>query len=170
MNISIMSKAPCFLIATMVFASIAEGQRPSRRGNNRQFQNLGANAGEFDANNAENFANAQHEMNGPQSMGHNMPSIDELSQMMMSNFDADRSGTLDQSELQNALVGLRELMMQNQRGNQNREQSTQTRQAFLNARQNQVNTAKQRRRSTAATQRGTRATNASTLQGNRRGR
>ncbi|MBB3209578.1 hypothetical protein FHS27_005418 [Rhodopirellula rubra] len=39
-----------------------------------------------------------------------MPTIEELAVMMLANYDADESGTLDQTELQNALVALRTMM------------------------------------------------------------
>lgn len=43
-----------------------------------------------------------------------MPSVQQLAQMLMANADADGSGSLDISELQTALTGLRNMMMQSQ--------------------------------------------------------
>ena len=39
-----------------------------------------------------------------------MPTIGQLAQMMISNFDADASGGLEQAELQIALTAVREMM------------------------------------------------------------
>ncbi|SMP63799.1 hypothetical protein SAMN06265222_108136 [Neorhodopirellula lusitana] len=59
----------------------------------------------------------------------NMPTIAELAQMMMTNFDTDGSEELSTTELQNALVALRQ-MMQSQTNGQNQNQ--------LAARQNAI--------------------------------
>ncbi|TWU03411.1 hypothetical protein [Neorhodopirellula pilleata] len=47
-----------------------------------------------------------------------MPSIQQLAQMMIANFDADGSGGLEQAELQNGLTALRQMMQNRNGGNQ----------------------------------------------------
>ena len=43
-----------------------------------------------------------------------MPTVEQLAQVLMANADADGSGSLDITELQTALTGLRNMMMQSQ--------------------------------------------------------
>jgi len=72
--------------------------------------------------NRGNFAGDQ----GQQTMGNqaganqngnqNMPSVDQLAQMMLANFDADGSGELNQAELQSGLTALRQMMLRRMRG------------------------------------------------------
>lgn len=47
----------------------------------------------------------------------NMPTIQQLAQTMLTTYDADGNKALDQAELQTALAGLRQMMMQNAMGN-----------------------------------------------------
>ena len=56
----------------------------------------------------------------------NMPSIAELSQRLITNFDTDGTGELNQVELQNALMAIRDMMMQRMQGNQNQIGQNQT--------------------------------------------
>ena len=72
------------------------------------------------------LGNGQPGMNqgqqGNQNGNQNMPTVQQLAQMMITNFDADVSGELSQSELQNALSALREKMRSQgnfQQGNAN---------------------------------------------------
>lgn len=59
-----------------------------------------------------NQANGQNNQMADQDMSN-------LAQVLLTNYDADGSGALDATELSQALLGLRELMMRNQRGMQN---------------------------------------------------
>jgi hypothetical protein len=74
-------------------------------------------------------ANGQNNANmANQAVGRNNPvagqDMSDLAQVLITNYDADGSGALDASELAQALVGLRELMMRNQRGMQNANSGT----------------------------------------------
>lgn len=58
----------------------------------------------------------------------NMPTIEQLAQALLTQYDADGSNALDQAELQAALTGLKQMMMQNQAaggGQQQRQQQQQ---------------------------------------------
>ena len=69
--------------------------------------------------NQQNFNNNQNQrVRNQVANNQNMPTIQELAQLMIINFDADGSGELGQAELQSALDALKQ-MMQNQAGNQN---------------------------------------------------
>ncbi len=59
----------------------------------------------------------------------NMPSVGQLAQMMITNFDADSSGELSQTELQSSLAALRQMMRQ-RAGGQN--QAGQQQNGFAN--------------------------------------
>lgn len=94
------------------------GQRGGQ-GGPRQMQANGQNNAAFanqanGQNNAAmaNQANGQNNQMGDQDMSN-------LAQTLMTNYDADSSGSLDVSELSQALLGLRGLMMRNQRNMQN---------------------------------------------------
>jgi hypothetical protein len=87
-----------FLIGTLLFSADAKAQGPAPHGGGRQ------------------AINAIQGINANQGMAGNMPSVAELAQRMMASYDANGSGELDQAELQNALSGLRQMMMQNQQG------------------------------------------------------
>lgn len=87
-----------FLLGTLFFSADANAQGPVPHGGGRQ------------------AINAIQGISANQGMAGNMPSVAELAQRMMASYDANGSGELDQAELQNALSGLRQMMMQNQQG------------------------------------------------------
>ena len=97
------------VLVLLVFPLKVLGQRPGKGGKmprgNANGQGAAANMG---------LGGNQAMMGGQQQGGRqNMPSVDQLAQMMLASFDADGSGALDQAELKNALTGLRAMMMQN---------------------------------------------------------
>ncbi|MCD0461060.1 hypothetical protein U8335_18250 [Roseiconus lacunae] len=63
------------------------------------------------------FGNQANLNAGNQNANQNMPSVEQLAAMMLTNFDADGSGELGLAELQNALLALRQ-QMRNQGGGQ----------------------------------------------------
>ncbi|MEO1616065.1 MAG: hypothetical protein AAFV88_09465 [Planctomycetota bacterium] len=99
------------------------GQRPGPpRGEagGRQGQGRQGNQNAMQQN-VQGFGNQNLNANGQQGIGNqqqgqNGPSVQQMAQMLLANFDADGSGELNQVELQNGLMALRQ-RMQN-RGNQ----------------------------------------------------
>ena len=99
------------LVATPAF-----GQRPGPKGN----RNRGANNGQLAQGRNAGQLGANMGQRGQ------MPSISQLAQTLLTNFDADGSGELNQVELQAALAAMRAMMqnsmmrngggMQNQQG------------------------------------------------------
>lgn len=83
------------------------GQRGGQGGPRHMMQANGQNNAAF-----ANQANGQNNQMGDQDMSN-------LAQTLMTNYDADGSGSLDVSELSQALLGLRGLMMRNQHYMQN---------------------------------------------------
>lgn len=121
------------LIAFLLFTLTAHAQRPGggRRGAGGGFGRQGGPPAGINQDNAnlqnQAFGNRFGNQNAAnQSFGNQnaadqnranqkMPTIEQLAQMMIANFDADGSGGLEQAELQNGLTALRQ-MMQNQNG------------------------------------------------------
>lgn len=113
----------CVIAITVALTTTSDAQRPprggggdqpgpppgARVGGNQEMQFRGGQ--NANADNANQFGANQN--NAGQNNGRNMPSIAQLAQMMIANFDADGSGGLAAGELQNALTALRQ-MMQNQ--------------------------------------------------------
>ncbi len=101
------------LIAIASFAS-AQAQRPARGGGNQQGPPRMPPPGELDEEQALLFRAGQNananQASAQDATTQNMPSIEQLATMMLANFDVDESGGLDQTELQNALVALRQMM------------------------------------------------------------
>ena len=101
----------------LCFVSTAEAQRQAGQrgpGDGPRGPQRGMNPDQQQGNRGPQQGN---QAEGNQNGNRNMPTIQQLATMMITNFDADGSGELSQSELQNALTALRE-KMQNQ-GNQN---------------------------------------------------
>lgn len=102
-------------VAVIAMAGTVLSQGPQRRGHGGPggpggLQNRGMAAAGAAAGNNQVLGGAAQNFQG----GQNMPTVGELAQSMIANFDTDGSGALDLVELQNALAALRQMMMKNQ--------------------------------------------------------
>ncbi|WDI41374.1 hypothetical protein [Bremerella sp. P1] len=109
------SMVSCLAIVCLALCvSLAVARGPKKQG--------GQQRGAADANNGVQQAagvangNAQrgNGMGGNMVGQQNMPTIEQLAQALLTQYDADGSNALDQAELQLALEGLRQMMMQQQ--------------------------------------------------------
>ena len=103
------------VVCLSIGVSIAAARGPNKQGG--QQRGGGGPMGNLQAGGAAN-GNAQRGggMHGNQMQQQNMPTIEQLAQAMLTQYDADGNSALDQAELQSALTGLRQMMMQNQAG------------------------------------------------------
>ncbi|PQO25040.1 hypothetical protein C5Y96_26410 [Blastopirellula marina] len=107
----------CLAIVSLILCvSLAIARGPNKQGGPQRGAGDAANGNPQIAAGAAN-GNAQQangmggNMRGQQQ---NMPTIEQLALALLTQFDADGSNTLDQVELQAALAGLKQMMMQNQ--------------------------------------------------------
>ncbi|GAB5405637.1 MAG: hypothetical protein Aurels2KO_38680 [Aureliella sp.] len=89
----------------------AGGRGNSQSMNQRANQARGAKGPNMAAFNQDQGAQNAMRQGGQQA--NQRPSADQLAQMLLANFDADGSGTLDQQELQSALMAMMQQMQQN---------------------------------------------------------
>ncbi len=106
------------IVAILCFVSTADAQRQGG-------QRGGPGGGpppprDMNQGNANNHQAQQQGNQGGRNQNGNqdMPTVEQLAQMMITNFDADGNGELSQTELQSALMALRE-KMQSQGNSQN---------------------------------------------------
>lgn len=88
-----------------------DGQRDGQRGGQRDGQRDGQRGGQRDGQRGGQFGQGVAGQGMNQFAGQNMPSPQAMAQQMVANFDTDGSGELGQAELVNALMVLRQLMI-----------------------------------------------------------
>lgn len=111
------------VVTLFIYISPVQAQRPGRgrggpAGVRTNAAALGLNQGDANLQNQQ-FGNPNARNDNDVNQNNtieNMPTIEQLAQMMITNFDADGSGGLEQDELQAALTALREMMQNRANG------------------------------------------------------
>ncbi len=100
------------VVCLSIGVSIAAARGPNKQGGPQR----GGPMDNLQAGGAANGNAQRGGMRGNQMQQQNMPTIEQLAQAMLTQYDADGNSALDQAELQSALAGLRQMMLQNQAG------------------------------------------------------
>lgn len=102
------------VVCLSLVVSIAVARGPNRQGGPQRGAGGANNANPQAAGAANGNAQRGNGMGQNMQQQQDMPTIEQLAQALLTQFDADGSNALDQAELQAALAGLRQMMMQNQ--------------------------------------------------------
>ncbi|QDU76023.1 hypothetical protein Pan97_30680 [Bremerella volcania] len=102
------------IVCLALFVSFAVARGPKNQGAQQRGAGGANNANPQAAGAANGNAQRGNGMDQNRMQQQNMPTIEQLAQALLAQYDADGSNALDQAELQTALAGLRQMMMQNQ--------------------------------------------------------